>query len=639
MANWLKRLLLCTYYLIFAFFGSGTTAIAAPDLDPDIKDARPVDPIDVPFEYTNPKKHFNFRQFIVKFHEGTGIRLRNNTLAIISPQPQRLQKNRVKKNDVSRDIDTIVILQNKFKLRPFRHFHGSTEEAIERRQYNAEAVKRRPFPDLNLYFSFIRTEDDVVGAKQILAAFRQLKSVQAIYIQPIPKDADIPPETTIDLRGSQGYTGSAPNGIDSVFANSQLGGRGTNVRVIDIETGWTLDHEDLGYHSFSRGINLPEGSHGTAVLGVMVARDNSYGITGIVPNAEYGYSGVTANFGNINIFYSVAGAVDAAMNDLRPGDVMLIEQHYPGPLGGRTCPASCGNCSQYGYIAMEYWQAEFDAISIATANNIIVVEAAGNGNMRLSWRMYNRAFNRSFRNSEAILVGASRSTSRNPMCWSNRARRIDLHAWGQNVATLGYGTSNSLRANGDDSRQFYTRTFGGTSSATPIVASAVAALQGINKAAGRPPLSPNAMRDILVNTGTPQATPIQRRIGRHPNLQAAIESLPAPAGDWGSIIEMTATVRSTGDIYVSFSAGNLGGTTWTNGDNYRYRITASRDDSVQTRTIELPGSVLPQANQQVSASIPCPTAGQNTYVTIGIYRNNEQFGLTATRAVNCIFAN
>ena len=72
-----------------------------------------------------------------------------------------------------------------------------------------------------------------------------------------------------------------------------------------------------------------------------------------------------------------------------------------------------------------------------------------------------------------------------------------------------------------DRRQWYTRTFSGTSSASPIVAGAVASIQGIRKAYGLSILNPRQMRDLLRTTGTPQAMDV-RQIGPMPNLRAAI---------------------------------------------------------------------------------------------------------------------
>src|SRR5262249_14809900 len=55
----------------------------------------------------------------------------------------------------------------------------------------------------------------------------------------------------------------------------------------------------------------------------------------------------------------------------------------------------------------------------------------------------------------------------------------------------------TLRANGNDADQWYTRIFNGTSSATPIVTGAAALIQSIGTAAGHAPLSSVDMRTLL----------------------------------------------------------------------------------------------------------------------------------------------
>jgi len=96
--------------------------------------------------------------------------------------------------------------------------------------------------------------------------------------------------------------------------------------------------------------------------------------------------------------------------------------------------------------------------------------------------------------------------------------------------TLGYGTgwdaqgrcmpSATYRPGGTDQRQWYTTCFGGTSSASPIVAGAAAAVQGVRRARGLPLLSSFRMRELLRDTGVAQAAGHQ--VGPLPNLREAI---------------------------------------------------------------------------------------------------------------------
>jgi hypothetical protein len=98
---------------------------------------------------------------------------------------------------------------------------------------------------------------------------------------------------------------------------------------------------------------------------------------------------------------------------------------------------------------------------------------------------------------------------------------VDVHGWGESVTTLGYG---DLFNSGED--QYYTATFSGTSSASPIVTGAAASLQGVARAAGRPALDSRALRGLLAGTGTTQAAD-SRRIGPLPDLRRAIAQLRA----------------------------------------------------------------------------------------------------------------
>jgi hypothetical protein len=168
---------------------------------------------------------------------------------------------------------------------------------------------------------------------------------------------------------------------------------------------------------------------------------------------------------------------------------------------------------------MEYWQGEYDAIATATANGVVVVEAAGNGSANLDDAAYGGRFNRAVRDSGAILVGASTSTTRVPMCWTNFGGRVDVHGWGENVVTMGYG---DLFSSGED--QYYTSFFSGTSSASPIVTGAAASVQGAARASGRAALDSRAMRSLLAGTGTAQANDA-RRIGPLPDLRRALTQL------------------------------------------------------------------------------------------------------------------
>jgi hypothetical protein len=155
-----------------------------------------------------------------------------------------------------------------------------------------------------------------------------------------------------------------------------------------------------------------------------------------------------------------------------------------------------------------------------------VVEAAGNGSVQLDAPGCLDLFDRSVRDSGAIIVGAG-NPFHERLSFSSHGSRVDLQAWGERVATTGYGDL----FNPGDTLQRYTSGFNGTSSASPIVAAAVLSVQGARIASGAGPLDPVPLRTLLAATGAPQdeCDPPAETIGPFPNIPAAL-GLAAPAG-------------------------------------------------------------------------------------------------------------
>ncbi|MFP2927545.1 S8 family peptidase, partial [Pyxidicoccus sp. 3LG] len=403
-----------------------------------------------------------------------------------------------------------------------------TESMLAERKRTGEERGGRQLADLNLYFEVpLLPGTSAEGVAKLVADLNALESVEVAYAEPRPEPAmvdfgmseavrgllaavDLPPATPL-YESRQGYLNAAPTGIDARYAWTVSGGTGAGVRVVDIEGGWRTTHEDMPTLFRQGGAqynDLSWRNHGTAVLGEMVGAPNAYGVTGIVHGASAGIEGI----GN----QSTASAINNAAAAVGRGGVILIELHAQGPADGTAC--TC-NTTQCNYIAMEYWQANYDAIATATANGVVVVEAAGNGSANLDAPAYGNAFNRNVRDSGAIVVGASTANTRVPMCWTNFGSRVDVHGWGEQVTSMGYG---DLFASGED--QYYTGTFSGTSSASPIVTGAAASLQGVSIASGRGAIDPRALRQLLAATGTPQAASSQN-IGPLPDLRRAINQL------------------------------------------------------------------------------------------------------------------
>jgi subtilisin family serine protease len=136
--------------------------------------------------------------------------------------------------------------------------------------------------------------------------------------------------------------------------------------------------------------------------------------------------------------------------------------------------------------------------------------------------------------SGAIIVGAGAApvafggstTERSRLTFSTYGSTVDLQGWGEWVRTTGYGS-----LYGNEGNNVYYGYFGGTSSASPVVAGACVLLQSVYKLRTGNLLTPAQVKQILVATGTPQQSglnPVTEKIGPLPNVKAALNQLLPP---------------------------------------------------------------------------------------------------------------
>jgi serine protease len=363
----------------------------------------------------------------------------------------------------------------------------------------------------NMLTYFVVTCPPQVDADEVAARLRGQRTVQEAYVEGGPT----PPPTVNavdDPRSvNQRYLDPAPDGIDAEYAWTMPGGDGAGIGFVDLEQGWTLGHEDLA----AAGITVISGTstayhgHGTAVLGEVVAVDNAVGCVGIAPRAT---ARVVSQYQPTG--YNTAQAIVSAIGVMSFGDVLLLEAQTT--VAGVT-----------GYLPVEVEPAVFDAIRLASALGIVVVEAGGNGSNDLDSYVTSggvQVLNRGavgFRDSGAIMVGAaSAATPHTPLWFTNHGSRIDCYAWGEQIDTTGDGwTGTSTTA--------YTTSFGGTSGASPIVTGAAILLQSVAAATHGFRFSPRQVRAMLADpaTGTPSAAPATDGIGVMPNLRAIIDTV------------------------------------------------------------------------------------------------------------------
>lgn len=351
-----------------------------------------------------------------------------------------------------------------------------------------------------------------VAADRAEGLVEQLKAhsvVETAYLEGGPTPPPVYPAND-PLNVRQNYQDAAPVGIDARWAWGRTDGR--DVGFVDIEQGWTLDHEDLKAARIGviSGASTAYHGHGTAVLGEVVGVDNPRGVVGIAPKAR---ARVVSQY-RPGSYYSTAEAIISATGAMSPGDVMLLE-------------AQTTVWHTSGYLPVEVEDAVYAAIRAAVDSGIVVVEAGGNGSVDLD--AYATAEGEhilqvggsGYRDSGAILVGAAGAQVHSRLYFSNYGSRVDCYGWGESVTTTGDGWNSTLTTD-------YTDYFGGTSSASPIVAGAAVLLQSWYKARYGRVLTPAQVRSWLSSPiNTPSADPAADRIGRMPNLRAIIQAILA----------------------------------------------------------------------------------------------------------------
>ncbi|HLL47996.1 MAG TPA: S8 family serine peptidase [Longimicrobiaceae bacterium] len=477
------------------------------------------------------------RELVVVARDGAGLRARTGGLEVASVGDA--------------DVAPLGRLLQSAGVRLVPLFGASEERVLRAREAVADATGATP-PDLSIFY---RVEAPDAQLDELAEALRDQDAVEAAFVKPpavpavldelndMAPAADEAPPATADFTARQTYLDAAPAGVDARWAWTQPGGGGGDVRIIDVEGAWRFTHEDLlqGHGGVVGGTQIADvgwRNHGTAVAGVFSGDRNGFGITGICPDAVVSAVSFSP--------YGSAWAIRQAADRLRPGDVLLIELHRPGPRFNFQSPQG-----QRGYVALEWWPDDFQAIQYAVSRGVIVVEAAGNGSENLDDAIYDtnpaspygpfpswwrNPFRRSPLDSGAIVVGAGApppgthgtnawGPDRSRLDFSNYGRLVDAQGYGREVTTAGYGDLQG----GTNEDLWYTDRFSGTSSASPIVVGSIGAVQGVLKARGRSPLTPSQARDLLRATGSPQqdglAGPATQRIGSRPSIRQMVERL------------------------------------------------------------------------------------------------------------------
>ncbi|MBB6371910.1 S8/S53 family peptidase [Chryseobacterium shigense] len=377
--------------------------------------------------------------------------------------------------------------------------NGNSGESVEK----LKRIFRVNFPLLN--------NEDAEKTARILERFPEVEYVSVMSSTPIEPPSVKAFVATPDLESLQTYLNDNP-GINAKYAWSR-GITGQNIRVRDVEYGFYKTHEML---SNQNSIQLETGyspnsglsgnnyrDHGTAVVSILGSVKDNIGLSG----AAYSASEIKGYMEWTTVGYNRAAAVSRSINASQAGDIILYEMQTGGK-DGQYCPA-------------EYDSVIWDLTKAATDSGIIIIAAAGNGNQNLDDPFYASYMARG--NSGAIIVGAgSPNTTHSKLSFSTYGNRVDVQGWGSNVLAAGYG---SYQKYDNDNNRTYNY-FSGTSSATPVVASAAILIQSFYRQTTGQYLSPAAMKNLLISTGIPQGgTVAGQKIGPFPNVKNAILQL------------------------------------------------------------------------------------------------------------------
>jgi len=280
----------------------------------------------------------------------------------------------------------------------------------------------------------------------------------------------------------------------------KAGNTGGDAVVRHLDFGIYKNHEDFQGGNIIVVNSRPESqdcNHGTASTGCIAASNNGAGVTGIAHDASF--------------FFYDTGDIKRIVEEANAGDIVSLDIQMQTGVG---------------YLPVIGFRSWWDAIKNLTEKKVIVILAAGNGGLDVG----DTAICPDFGDCGGMLVGACYPADGRKYGFSNFGHYASLiNSWGGEVATTGYGDLQTLPGNNRN----YTAKYGGTSSATPLCAGALALIQSYAKQQGIL-LSPETMKAILARSDNNEG--LADKVGKRPNVNLAMthvdERMLAPvAGD------------------------------------------------------------------------------------------------------------
>jgi hypothetical protein len=388
------------------------------------------------------------------------------------------------------------------QLTPTPLLGASDLETLDRLIARARALNPDYHPPR--FENHLRVKTRSIEAAHALAdALRLNPLIQFARVQRmVPQPGMTPGDDTFSSLQQQ--IKAPPDGVNALGAWAR-GATGEGIQIVDLEHGYE-PHEDLAgvtlVHTTDAAPSTLSPHHGTAVLGILGASDNTLGVIGLAPGASLGFA---QRYGTTTSDDRLGSALTAALDHLKYGDILLIEQQEYAP----------GDGGYVGPIELNEVLQEF--LPLIRSLGVVLVEPSGNGSSNIDTWLTS--------DSGAIIVGgvSPATLKRDDASYlSNYGSRVNCHALYDGVVTTGWDADLAGAQHANDA---YTKSFYGTSATAAIVAGAAALVQSYAAAKLGFRLDPETMRHTLVDSGVPSADPPNDQVGTMPNVLAAVTRL------------------------------------------------------------------------------------------------------------------
>ncbi|MBK4995470.1 S8 family serine peptidase [Pseudomonas sp. S37] len=336
-------------------------------------------------------------------------------------------------------------------------------------------------------------------------------------------------QPTPDFEARQNYLdepGSRWRGLN--IRKAWAGGvTGKGARIHFSDAGLFPEHEDLQGNPDLKIVSLASNhdpSHGTASAGIILAKRNGTGATGISHDSElYLYNNrdqdAQRNY----------QALKDLLRNVEPGDIVGINRQTAHIDVLSTMLPSLHD--KAWWVVMQQLSQRGAVVVNAAANGSSQTLAGKGTRQSEGVDLSNWHYFKNHGDAGAILVGACHSYDGKPHAYSNHHYPYRmLNAWGDSVVTLSYSDLQDFPGDNRD----YTYTYAGTSSATPMVCGALSLIQSYAMEQHHIYLNGNQMHQLVMASGYDDATLPDTDVlpmGARPNVHGALVLLDRILGD------------------------------------------------------------------------------------------------------------